>query len=141
MSRLGANQLWIPRPFWGLLAVAFLAGIAGAPQGARAQSSADALVIVERAGCTWCETWHQVIGPIYPKSEEGHRFPLRRVSLDDVTPETRGFREDVRYTPTFILIRCGKEAGRILGYPGEASFWGLLATLIKNSESSAACAG
>ena len=107
----------------------------------RAEAGKNALVMVEREGCAWCTTWHQVIGPIYPKTEEGQRFPLLRVDLDEDRPETKFLREGVRYTPTFIVLRCGKEAGRILGYPGEANFWGLLATIIKDAESNGGCAG
>jgi hypothetical protein len=34
------------------------------------------------------------------------------------------------FTPTFVLVEDGTEAGRIEGYPGEDFFWPLLAKLI-----------
>ena len=34
------------------------------------------------------------------------------------------------FTPTFILVADGREAGRIEGYPGEDFFWGLLAKML-----------
>ena len=32
----------------------------------------------------------------------------------------------IRYTPTFVLARDGREVGRIEGYPGDSFFWALL---------------
>lgn len=40
------------------------------------------LVMFERDGCAWCAQWDREIGPIYPKTQEAQRFPLRRVNLD-----------------------------------------------------------
>jgi hypothetical protein len=34
------------------------------------------------------------------------------------------------FTPTFVLLADGVEAGRIEGYPGEDFFWPLLSGLI-----------
>ena len=136
VARIGAQ--WVSR-FLLLVNLVFIA--LTIPVSSRGEAGKNELVMVEREGCTWCETWHQVIGPIYPKTDEGRRFPLRRVNLDEDRPETKFLREGVRYTPTFILLRCGKDAGRIIGYPGEANFWGLLATVIKDAESNVGCAG
>lgn len=91
--------------------------------------SAAELVMVERAGCVWCERWQRDIGPAYMKSDEGQRAPLRRVSLDDGQPKLR-LKEPVRFTPTFILIEHDREIGRITGYLDNAMFWGLLGVLL-----------
>jgi hypothetical protein len=37
------------------------------------------LVMFERAGCAWCEAFDRDIAPIYGKTDEGLRTPLRRV--------------------------------------------------------------
>ena len=91
--------------------------------------SAAELMMVERAGCVWCERWQRDIGPAYMKSDEGQRAPLRRVSLDDGQPKLR-LKEPVRFTPTFILIEHDREIGRITGYLDNAMFWGLLGVLL-----------
>ncbi len=87
------------------------------------------LVLFERAGCAWCLRWHQEIGPIYPKTDEGRQAPLRRVSLDRGPPQENGLAEPVFYTPTFVLMDGGREIGRITGYGGEDAFWSLLTVL------------
>jgi hypothetical protein len=35
------------------------------------------LIMFEQAGCAWCETFDREIAPIYPKTAEGRRAPLR----------------------------------------------------------------
>ncbi len=85
----------------------------------------------EQAGCIWCETFDREIAPIYPKTTEGKRAPLRRVNIDNPLPPDLNFIEIERLAPLFVLVESGQEIGRIRGYPGEEHFWGLLDVLIK----------
>ena len=89
------------------------------------------LIMFEQAGCAWCETFDREIAPIYPKTAEGRRAPLRRVSIDNPVPPDLAFVEVERIAPVFVLIHSGQEIGRIRGYPGEDHFWGLLGALMK----------
>jgi thioredoxin-related protein len=94
-------------------------------------SFAAELVMFESDICEWCDAWHAEIGPIYPKTSEGKRAPLRIVDIHDPRPSDLDHIEGVRFTPTFVLIDDdGQEVGRINGYPGEDFFWGLLSELI-----------
>ena len=100
---------------------------------ANAPSHADAaeLLMFETDFCEWCKVWNEEIAPIYPKTTEGKRAPLRRVDLHGPRPVDLQGIEGVRFTPTFVLIDDrGREVGRINGYPGEDFFWGLLSELI-----------
>jgi hypothetical protein len=89
------------------------------------------LVVFEQTGCAWCETFDREIAPIYPKTVEGQRAPLRRVNIDHPVPPDLAFIEMERIAPVFVLIDKSQEIGRIRGYPGEDHFWGLLGVLIK----------
>ncbi|MEL6962281.1 MAG: thioredoxin family protein [Pseudomonadota bacterium] len=81
--------------------------------------------------CEWCDAWHAEIGPIYPKTDEGKRAPLRTVDIHDARPGDLTDIDGIRFTPTFVLLADdGNEVGRINGYPGEDFFWGLLAELM-----------
>jgi thioredoxin-related protein len=93
------------------------------------------LVMFEQAGCVWCETFDREIAPIYPKTTEGQRAPLRRVNVDQSLPPDLSFIVIERITPQFVLVANGREIGRIRGYPGEDHFWGLLGVLIKKLDS------
>ena len=89
------------------------------------------LIMFESAICEWCDAWHAEIGPIYPKTDEGKRAPLRTVDIHDPGPQDLADIEGVRFTPTFVLLDDGgQEVGRINGYPGQDFFWGLLGELI-----------
>ena len=86
------------------------------------------LVMIEEHGCGYCARWFQEVGPGYRLSDEGRRAPLLRI--DRFSKDAERFTRVV-YTPTFILLRDGEEAGRILGYPGADFFWSLLADLLR----------
>jgi hypothetical protein len=94
------------------------------------------LVMFEQAGCAWCEAFDREIAPIYDKTSEGARAPLRRVDSGQALPADLAFIETERLTPLFVLVEKGHEIGRIRGYPGEDHFWGLLGALIKQLDAS-----
>lgn len=106
-----------------VLAASMLAGGAAA--------RAAELIMFETEGCEWCEKWRAEIGPVYPLTPEGKFAPLRRVEIArDLPADLAGF-EGIYFTPTFVVLDGGKEVGRIIGYPGEAFFWGLLGEILK----------
>jgi hypothetical protein len=96
-----------------------------------ANAFAAELVMFEQAGCAWCETFDREIAPVYAKTTEGQRAPLRRVNIDYPLPADLSFIAVERLAPLFVLVDKGREVGRIRGYPGEDHFWGLLGVLIK----------
>jgi hypothetical protein len=80
----------------------------------------------ETLGCPWCMAWDAEVGVIYHKTAEGRAAPLRRLDIGAPrTPELAAL-TGIEYTPTFVLMDDGREVGRIVGYPGEDLFWGLL---------------
>lgn len=87
------------------------------------------LVMFEQAGCVWCAAFDKEAAPIYAKTEEGLRAPLRRVDIDRPVPPDLAFVQVERITPVFVLVDKGREVGRIRGYPGPESFWMQLSTL------------
>ncbi|GBE42287.1 hypothetical protein BMS3Bbin10_00345 [bacterium BMS3Bbin10] len=106
------------------LALALLVGAAAAARPAE-------LVMFEQAFCEWCEAWEEEVGVVYDKTDEGKRAPVRRVDIHSQRPaDLRGVKRIV-FTPTFVLMENGAEVGRILGYPGEDHFWGLLDRILK----------
>ena len=90
------------------------------------------LLMVEEDGCYWCAKWNEEIAHIYPKTVEGRTAPLQRYDLYRDTPDVV-FDKRVQFTPTFILVKDGREVGRIEGYPGEDFFWGLLTKMFEQA--------
>ena len=94
-------------------------------------SATTELIMFEEASCSWCRIWHEEIGPIYPLTDEAKLAPLRRVDVNDARPADLKGLKAVHFTPTFVLMKDGREVDRLLGYPGEDFFWALLAQMIE----------
>lgn len=91
------------------------------------------LLMFEQPGCIYCAQWNADVAPEYPLTEEGRAAPLRRLQLRDPLPEGLTLTAPPVFTPTFVLVVDGVEAGRIQGYPGEDFFWPMLANLIQTA--------
>ncbi len=90
-------------------------------------SRAETLIFFYSPGCMYCEAWREEILPIYPKTEEGKRLPLREVNLDGRMPDDLKHLIRPSFTPTFVILDDqNQEAGRVLGYNKEF-FWDFLA--------------
>ena len=99
-----------------------------------APAAAAELVMFEAAGCPYCARWNRDVAPIYPKTVEGKRAPLRRVDIAAPRPADLAAIGGVVYTPTFVLMDGGREIGRIVGYGGDEIFWSLLTDLVAKLE-------
>ena len=82
---------------------------------------ANHLVMVDDEGCVYCVKWDREVRQGYEASPEGRFAPLTKTRLGskDLSSLAR-----LAYTPTFVLIVRGQEAGRIVGYAGADFFWG-----------------
>lgn len=110
--------------------IPFRAPIAALMLATSGPSAAQELVMFDQIGCYWCARWDAEIGPIYPKTDEGRRAPLRRMDIRAERPAEWQDLDRVSFTPTFVLMQDGREIGRIEGYPGEDFFWGLLGRML-----------
>jgi hypothetical protein len=91
------------------------------------------LAMFEQPGCVYCLRWHEDVGPEYPVTAEGRAAPLRVLQLHAPLPDGISIARPVLFTPTFVLLINGQEAGRLEGYPGEDFFWGLLQSLLADA--------
>ena len=123
----------VPRAVAALAVSAVVVGslLAGAPV------RAAELVMFRVPGCSWCQAWDREVGDAYANSPEARIAPLREVRLDRDRDGGLELERGVRFTPTFVLARDGVEVGRIVGYPGEAFFWGQLGGLIEKLDAAA----
>ncbi|UPY35578.1 transcriptional regulator [Sediminicoccus sp. KRV36] len=99
----------------------FIGLIAATP--ARAETGAN-LLMLERHDCPWCRRWLREVGEnSWNLSNLGQRAPLRRVDVAAGLPEDLRFVSNWRFTPTFVLVRGGRELGRMIGYQADHFFW------------------
>ncbi len=103
---------------------------AAAAQDVRGFAGRTTLIMVDAPDCGYCRKWDRDVSSGYAKSAEGRTAPLTRVRRGD--PRLAGV-GGLAYTPTFILIVNGREAGRIVGYGGPDFFWGQLDGIIQRA--------
>ena len=93
-------------------------------------SNSAELLLFEDEYCSWCQLWDKEIGGIYNLTPESCQAELRRIDINESVPDNIHLSESIIYTPTFVLVHEKIERGRIVGYPGEDFFWGMLNELI-----------
>ena len=104
---------------------------AGLGPGAVAEAGGgQILLMIDQPGCAYCMAWDREIAPAYPNTDEGRAAPLRRARLGAALPEDVTLDRPARLTPTFILLRDGREVARLEGYPGPDFFWPLLGEML-----------
>ena len=91
----------------------------------------DYLLMITSDACPWCEAFEEEVGVGYPLTAEGRMFPLHRLDYFQTMPDELKSIEPAIFTPTFIVIKKGREAGRVVGYPGEELFWWRISEFIK----------
>ena len=94
-------------------------------------AAAAELIMFERDGCPWCAKFDREVAPIYARTAEGARAPLRRVNIYRPLPKDLAAIKVERLTPVFVLVEDGREIGRIRGYPGDDLFWTQMAGLMQ----------
>ena len=118
-------QMLGKKPVTFSLGIALLIAASLLPTAAQAAE----LLMFWRGGCVWCQRWDRDVGAIYDKTPEAKLLPLRRIDVERQTASGVALASPVRYTPTFVVVDNGREVGRITGYSGDDSFWGLLGAL------------
>lgn len=105
------------------------AGLACAAASLPRPALASELLMFEQKGCVYCRKFDHEVAPVYEKTDEGRRAPLRRVDLSQGAPQGVTLASPVRFSPTFVLVDQGREVARITGYASDEAFWGLLSVL------------
>jgi thioredoxin-related protein len=106
-----------------------MAALVMGSQFASAVASAAELVMFEQPGCVWCQRFETEVAPGYENADESKLAPLRRVDIRAQDKAGFALANNVRITPTFVLVHEGREIGRLTGYPGKDFFWTELAEL------------
>ena len=105
-------------------------GLAAAEAAATDLARATALVMVEDAGCPWCARFDAETRASYTNSPAARLAPLvrRPRGAPDIA-----FLDRIVYSPTFVLLVEGREAGRIVGYQGNDLFWLEMSDLLRRA--------
>ncbi len=118
-----------------------LAVILGVSVVGGASATAQELVYFHARGCPYCERWEAEVLPVYGKTWEAVRFPLREVALSDDVPPDLSLDGSVQFKPTFVLVdSAGVEVGRVTGYNPEW-FWAFLDEQIRAHDAAGLAVG
>lgn len=100
-----------------LVAAVFLAVL---PQVAVADTR---LIMVTSDHCPFCRAWERDVGTVYSKSPYAPNLPLTRIAMGHGLPENVVLQAPIVGTPTFIVLRDGREIDRQRGYEDAEMFW------------------
>jgi len=81
------------------------------------------LVMVTSDHCPFCQAWERDVGVVYDKSPYAPSLPLTRVDIGAEMPAGVALQAPVIGTPTFLIIRDGREIDRQRGYDDAEMFW------------------
>ena len=87
-------------------------------------AAADArLIMVTSEYCLYCQAWEHDVGAVFNKSPYAAKLPLTRVEIGSKMPNNVVLIKPIIGTPTFLIIRNGREIDRQRGYQDEEMFY------------------
>jgi hypothetical protein len=92
------------------------------------------LIVFEHPDCAYCRVFRQNIAPSYQSSPRAPQAPLRYVDIAKSDIGGLHLQERIDVLPTAVLMKDGREVGRIAGYWGRDSFLRMLAHIMSTVE-------
>lgn len=86
----------------------------------------DELVVYEIASSAYCRLFRRDVVPAFERSTRARSLPMRFVDLSAEGASEAGLDAPVTTVPTVVLLRDGREVGRITGYTGPENFFHLV---------------
>lgn len=105
-------------------AVALASGGQAAPDrvGDASRQSAFEIVVVEAQGCLYCPVLRRDVLPAYEMTPRARSVPMRFADIGAVEAGALSLAGSVNSVPTVLVLKDGKEIGRLAGYAGRENF-------------------
>lgn len=84
------------------------------------------LVVYEMPSSAYCRLFRRDVVPAFERSTRARTLPMRFVDLSAEGASEAGLDAPVTTVPTVVLLRDGREVGRITGYTGPENFFHLV---------------
>lgn len=97
-----------------------------------AQLSDVEILVVEAAGCAYCDVFREVVAPRYLASPRSAHVPMRFADVNDI--DALALDGPVTIVPTLLVLREKHEIGRLAGYVGAENFFRVLDRLLPTAE-------
>lgn len=89
------------------------------------------LLVFERKGCAYCFIFRRDVVPGYRQSPRARDIPMRFIDTETADLTRMHLRAPLTMLPTVVLMRNGREVGRISGYMGPEPFYHMVSRLMK----------
>ncbi|MEM9029270.1 MAG: hypothetical protein AAGC70_12960 [Pseudomonadota bacterium] len=80
------------------------------------------LIIVESPSCSYCQVLRRDVVPIYRASKRDEEAPISFVDVNDIASDTIKLTSPLTLLPTAIVLKHGREIGRVESYWGYDTF-------------------
>jgi thioredoxin-related protein len=81
------------------------------------------ILVVEAEGCIYCQIFRRDVLPAYATSPRARQVPMRFVDVNAADAAKIALNEPVELVPTALVLKEGREVGRIAGYVGPEAFF------------------
>lgn len=92
------------------------------------------IIVVEAEGCIYCQIFRRDVLPAYSTSPRARLVPLRFVDVNAAEGGKLVLSEPVELVPTAVILKEGREVGRIAGYVGPEAFFHSLNRLLATAQ-------
>ena len=125
---------WVFGVASAVLALLIVSGIADAARNqeqAHIPHNGDILVVFETEDCIYCKLFRRDVLPDYLRSQRNRLTPIKFIDVTISGAKHPGLVTPLKMLPTVVLMRRGREVGRIPGYTGPGPFFQLMKQLYR----------
>lgn len=91
------------------------------------------ILVFETENCTYCRIFRRDVVPQYETSKRARMAPIRFLEATTADPKKLGLDGPIRILPTVVIMREGRERGRITGYLGPEPFFHMVTRIVRST--------
>lgn len=123
----------LPRILIGALLLGLLVPLGHAARDidtAATASPRQELLVFESRSCAYCQLFRRDVLPSYQVSSRAAELPVRFIDFDQADLGKVRLEAPLSTLPTAVVMRDGRELGRIPGYTGPDTFFAMLGHIL-----------
>jgi Thioredoxin-like domain len=91
------------------------------------------ILVFETEDCLYCQIFRRDVLPQYEVSKRARVAPIRFLNATTADPKKLGLDAPISMLPTVVVMREGRERGRITGYLGPEPFFHMVTRIIRTT--------
>ena len=92
------------------------------------------VLVFESESCIYCRIFRRDVLPQYLQSKRAKMAPIKFIDVKRVDPKKLGIVAPLTMLPTFVIMREGRERGRINGYLGPEPFFHMVSQILRTAQ-------